>query len=90
MYPYCVALQILCVFMLWLPVQCYNGIPEFVKRNAPVSVSSAFSWALFLLCVLSYSGGTSYSIFYFMSIILETCLFSNEKQKDGGSKQDRT
>ena len=52
MYPYCVALQILCVFMLWLPVQCYNGIPEFVKRNAPVSVSSAFSWAFHLLFIV--------------------------------------
>lgn len=39
--------------ILWLPVQCFYGIPKYV--NKWVSASQVSSWGLFLLFALSYS-----------------------------------
>lgn len=71
--------------MLWLPPQCFSGIPECANDwvSVSVSVSHVFPWVLFLSFVLSYSVvlvfALSYYLFYYYS--LEACLFSDERQK---------
>lgn len=55
------------------------------------SVSCTFSWALFLLFVLSYSDVFVFSFSYwtvFYYSPLEASLFSNEKEKGGESGQE--
>ena len=67
----------------------FYGIPEYV--NEWVSGSCAFSWALFLLFVYFVQFQYirfCFILFHFILFYyypLETCLFSNKRQKGGGS-----
>lgn len=92
----------LCIYdgfqLLWFPVQCFHGIPEFA--NEWVSVSCAFSWIRFLqfffflsnFNVLVFCSGLLYFIYdYYYS--LEGCLFLMRQKKkvepDWGEKVEK-
>lgn len=74
------------LYVLWLSVLCFYGIPEYV--NKWVSVSISFVCALFLGFFFS-SVSLFVDVFVFLSyfiIMLRCPLLSNNKQKGGRSR----
>ena len=57
----------LCIYISWFPVNCSDGIPDCV--NGLVSISCAFSWALFFYLFLRFNSLFYLIVFYFIIIL---------------------